>query len=481
MSDFKDAAIKLFGKTIPILSLNQQDDVRRDENGCFNNTICLGENVSEKEVEERDVCRESSEKEIQDDNQEDGTLNSLPKDSRKHTASAGTTENPKTPSVETDISLLKRSEKVEECETSISQDKTLKKPDKILPCPRCNSTDTKFCYYNNYNVNQPRHFCKNCQRYWTAGGAMRNVPVGAGRRKNKSSSASHYRQIMLSDGFETAQVQTIDDVRNSCWGSNGTVLTFGSDSRLCQSVASILCLSEQTPKNGRNGYHRTGQNSFLVSCGVAADIGDDHSSGSSWIASNSSDRGSNGVSLEANVRNFQGFPTQVSCSSYLPWNLVKPQTSLSSSGFPVPFFPEPTYWGCSLSSPRNVPSRLSLPQSYPPSTSPTSPLGKHSRDGSILNSYHSEHSSGTSNSSDRSVVAAKTLRIDDPNEAAKSSIWATHGIKNERSNIFINGGDLFKGFQSKTERTGLKGSETSSALLANPAALSRYANFQELT
>ena len=37
------------------------------------------------------------------------------------------------------------------------QDKTLKKPDKILPCPRCNSMDTKFCYYNNYNVNQPRH------------------------------------------------------------------------------------------------------------------------------------------------------------------------------------------------------------------------------------------------------------------------------------------------------------------------------------
>ncbi|BAF26477.2 Os10g0406300 [Oryza sativa Japonica Group] len=56
----------------------------------------------------------------------------------------------------------------------------LKKPDKILPCPRCSSMDTKFCYFNNYNVNQPRHFCKHCQRYWTAGGAMRNVPVGAG-------------------------------------------------------------------------------------------------------------------------------------------------------------------------------------------------------------------------------------------------------------------------------------------------------------
>lgn len=59
------------------------------------------------------------------------------------------------------------------------------RPDKIIPCPRCKSMETKFCYFNNYNVNQPRHFCKGCQRYWTAGGALRNVPVGAGRRKNK--------------------------------------------------------------------------------------------------------------------------------------------------------------------------------------------------------------------------------------------------------------------------------------------------------
>ncbi|GKC60573.1 cyclic DOF factor 1-like protein, partial [Tanacetum coccineum] len=52
----------------------------------------------------------------------------------------------------------------------------LKKPDKILPCPRCNSMDTKFCYYNNYNVKQPRHLCKSCQRYWTAGGTRRTMP-----------------------------------------------------------------------------------------------------------------------------------------------------------------------------------------------------------------------------------------------------------------------------------------------------------------
>ncbi|XP_010466363.1 PREDICTED: dof zinc finger protein DOF3.1-like isoform X3 [Camelina sativa] len=53
-----------------------------------------------------------------------------------------------------------------------------------LKCPRCDSPNTKFCYYNNYNLSQPRHFCKNCRRYWTKGGALRNVPVGGGSRKN---------------------------------------------------------------------------------------------------------------------------------------------------------------------------------------------------------------------------------------------------------------------------------------------------------
>ncbi|RAL47301.1 unnamed protein product [Cuscuta campestris] len=51
------------------------------------------------------------------------------------------------------------------------------------PCPRCDSINTKFCYYNNYNLSQPRHFCKSCRRYWTRGGTLRNVPVGGGTRR----------------------------------------------------------------------------------------------------------------------------------------------------------------------------------------------------------------------------------------------------------------------------------------------------------
>ncbi|XP_043706525.1 dof zinc finger protein DOF3.1-like [Telopea speciosissima] len=58
-----------------------------------------------------------------------------------------------------------------------------------LKCPRCDSMNTKFCYYNNYNLSQPRHFCKNCRRYWTKGGALRNIPVGGGTRKNSKRSS----------------------------------------------------------------------------------------------------------------------------------------------------------------------------------------------------------------------------------------------------------------------------------------------------
>ncbi|KAL5560393.1 hypothetical protein UlMin_036604 [Ulmus minor] len=52
-------------------------------------------------------------------------------------------------------------------------------------CPRCASSNTKFCYYNNYSLSQPRYFCKGCRRYWTKGGSIRNVPVGGGCRKNR--------------------------------------------------------------------------------------------------------------------------------------------------------------------------------------------------------------------------------------------------------------------------------------------------------
>ncbi|KAK9908744.1 hypothetical protein WJX75_002232 [Coccomyxa subellipsoidea] len=87
-------------------------------------------------------------------------------------------------------------------------DKSMKlpRPEGVARCPRCDSEDTKFCYYNNYNVKQPRYFCKACQRYWTAGGTLRNVPVGAGRRKNKNAAAGEKQKgkVAISEGLDTS-------------------------------------------------------------------------------------------------------------------------------------------------------------------------------------------------------------------------------------------------------------------------------------
>lgn len=77
-----------------------------------------------------------------------------------------------------------------------------------LNCPRCNSTNTKFCYYNNYSLSQPRYFCKTCRRYWTEGGSLRNVPVGGGSRKNKRSTSSSSSSLANSSSSTTTTTMT---------------------------------------------------------------------------------------------------------------------------------------------------------------------------------------------------------------------------------------------------------------------------------
>lgn len=68
-------------------------------------------------------------------------------------------------------------------------------------CPRCGSSNTKFCYYNNYSLTQPRYFCKGCRRYWTKGGSLRNVPVGGGCRKTRRSKAVRIARHGVSSRF----------------------------------------------------------------------------------------------------------------------------------------------------------------------------------------------------------------------------------------------------------------------------------------
>jgi hypothetical protein len=74
---------------------------------------------------------------------------------------------------------------------SLLLDRRYKQGGEAAPsCPRCDSPNTKFCYYNNYSLSQPRYFCKGCRRYWTKGGSLRNVPVGGGCRKNRRGKSS---------------------------------------------------------------------------------------------------------------------------------------------------------------------------------------------------------------------------------------------------------------------------------------------------
>ena len=48
-------------------------------------------------------------------------------------------------------------------------------------CPRCDSLDTKFAYFNNIKESQPRYLCKGCRRLWTKGGKLRDVRVRPAR------------------------------------------------------------------------------------------------------------------------------------------------------------------------------------------------------------------------------------------------------------------------------------------------------------
>ncbi|KAL7135472.1 hypothetical protein ABFS83_11G099000 [Erythranthe nasuta] len=89
-----------------------------------------------------------------------------------------------------------------------------------LKCPRCDSPNTKFCYYNNYSLAQPRHFCKTCRRYWTRGGALRNVPIGGGCRKNKKSSKSSSSPRLSTGG------DSMDNSAGSARDGNGGLKFF---------------------------------------------------------------------------------------------------------------------------------------------------------------------------------------------------------------------------------------------------------------
>ncbi|GMJ00006.1 cycling DOF factor 3 [Hibiscus trionum] len=482
MQENKDPGITLFGKKIHFpadgaevstISVDEFDKaVLEDEEGDE------FDDDEQEEVELEDETEQDSLAEkIADTGGEDEVHPSNREDSPEPNV------NPKTPSIDEESGKSKTGKTDKDrSDGTKSQEKTLKKPDQILPCPRCNSMDTKFCYYNNYNINQPRHFCKACQRYWTAGGTMRNVPVGAGRRKNKNS-ASQYRHISISEVLQAARMDAPTAAHHPSLKSNGRVLSFGLDAPICDSMASVLNLGEKKVVNGtRNGFH--GLEGQRVSVANRRENGDDCSSGSSITVSNSMDEGGRNCIQENMMGNINGFPSQIPCLHGVPWpypwNSVVPPPAFCPSGFPMPFYPAAAYWNCGIPGTWNVP--LMSPQSSSsasnrkaPASGPNCPtLGKHSREGDTTAKLDDSEKQKPTKQKNGCVLVPKTLRIDDPSEAAKSSIWATLGIKNES----LGGGGLFKAFHSKSDEKNHV-AEASPVLRANPAALSRSLNFHE--
>ncbi|CAN4075621.1 unnamed protein product [Withania somnifera] len=468
MSDARDPAIKLFGKTI----LLPTDDLRSS---------------SVKTTSHDDQI--TLERELTQSKKRDDFTNSTADELVEPETSSGISADPKTQDADKETLSPKCTEKEYPSEASGTQDKVLKKTDKIIPCPRCNSMETKFCYYNNYNVNQPRHFCKKCQRYWTAGGTMRNVPAGSGRRKNKNSSTSSYRHIMVSDALQAARFEAANGMRLPTYRANGTVLAFGSDKPLCDSMSYILNIAEKSHNSIQNGFNGSEQR-MVAACG-GKEIGNDRSNDFCSTTSNSTEKGNNAIAHDLAWKNFQGFQPQVhhfpgppwpySCNA-APWTSAVPPPTLAPSGFPVSFYPANPYWGCTVASPWNVPWVSPSPSSANcsvHSTSPTSPtLGKHCRDESLLNASNmGKEDTLQDKDGERSVLIPKKLRIDDPDEAAKSYMWSTLGIKNEK-NDSSNGARLFKAFNTKVDETNHE-SDTNLVLQANPAASSRSNNFQE--
>ncbi|WVZ58933.1 hypothetical protein U9M48_009149 [Paspalum notatum var. saurae] len=427
-----DCLIKLFGKTIPVPEAKDLHHSGRSSSST--------ESDASRENTDQDASDQSPQPEPEVVDAEDPNKSS-----------------PETPRPGDDAASLREK---------------LKKPDKVLPCPRCSSMDTKFCYFNNYNVNQPRHFCKNCQRYWTAGGAMRNVPVGAGRRKNKHAAASHFFhrvRAVLPDAAAAGPLNT---------NGGGTVLSFANP------ALAGPCSEAEGSSNSRDHQDTTTTTSPHGGGGISRE--------KLTVEDEKTANGGSGV-LQ--------LPSIVAAASMnnngaAVW--PSPAATYFSSGIAIPIYPAaPGYWGCcmvppgpwSLPWPVQPPpppqaQGLVSPTTAPPSSSSSGPgpgslltLGKHPRD--------------DREGDEAKVWAPKTIRIDDADEVARSSIWSlirTKGDDKKQDEAADHaGGRLGTVFEPKLEakKKAMQGMAVVTGSTpplhghANPVALTRLVTFQE--
>ncbi|KAJ1283329.1 hypothetical protein BS78_03G120000 [Paspalum vaginatum] len=401
---------------------------------------------------------------------------------------------------------MKTDSKPEEVKTGSDgsgQEKVLKKPDKILPCPRCYSMETKFCYFNNYNLNQPRHYCRSCKRYWTAGGTMRNVPEGSGRRRNKHPSHYHHATNQCDSSIvangevsATTHCQSLagkPPVLPDPTKETGTVSKSGSEVVFCKSVSPVLNTKE---KNNTDLVSlASGDSKEEKSCASSAVV-----SGSSenWMPENIvkkeqidiSGHANGGKEPHPNAQSHRFGPALVLVANRCSTDGIHgpPNGTVSSlSLLPPPIMPAmgihasavplslvPPFLSCIPGWPNGVwnapwsgssgPTSLSLSQnSVGCSGSIFMALRKHPREANLQEEEKAE----------KKIWIPKAIRTDNPEEAAKSSIWTSLGIQPDERIIM-------KSLESKDQKTG-EMLESAQALQANPAAFSRSKTFQERT
>nr|GMD14363.1 dof zinc finger protein DOF4.5-like [Ipomoea batatas] len=159
-------------------------------------------------------------------------------------------------------------------------------------CPRCHSDDTKFCYFNNYNMNQPRYYCRACKRHWTHGGIQRDIPIGGKSNKGRKSTKR----------YENKRVQpSLPQLQPPCPQANVAPLAFGP-----------LALPPMvTPYRVENGYlnmvnplrtieppYNSSQNAFQPTWHY-----DSRSHNNLFLNNNDGASSSNSIPLNASVNN----------------------------------------------------------------------------------------------------------------------------------------------------------------------------------
>ncbi|GLJ17733.1 hypothetical protein SUGI_0309540 [Cryptomeria japonica] len=409
----------------------------------------------------------------------------------------------------------------------------LKRPTKVIACPRCESMDTKFCYFNNYNVNQPRHYCRKCQRYWTAGGALRNVPVGAGRRKNKPSFGIHQGHFVeVSENVWTdgqaciplcpsmnsdklvkvesvyPELRIFDEALNEAEAAYAQGKSkpqshlhsyshrlnlpsekivkegsLGSEKPLCG-----IELPETYTHVGKrvgSGYMEKPSCSFSDKTQVSATKGESSSEVVQTVDDGACDSSLNGMVSAGPKAEPQGMRPNDFSSSSLP--------SFSSMGVIGNSWPL-YYNGCFV----NMPSGISASGSvqlktngvswFPPSLVHAS--NWHVPSGSIWGQQwgvpwkpantdselktlgkHERDEATPESKTDRSLWVPKTQRISDPGEALNSSF--VESLEVERKTGSIKSGGVFKAFQSKKVKADCANTHPVDVMCANPAELSR--------